>query len=336
MPHLRRLPKHFATVERCIYTCELTTCPTCATPLDLCRHYSFDKTVQHLDRVVALASRPKRCPNSACPTARRCYPAAAAGHFALPHSTYGLDVLVQCGWWHDHDALTSRQILARLQGRVQISRRQIDHFIIQARLLRAAAQADLATVAPSVAAYGGVILSIDGLAPEGAQEQLWLVREVLSGALLAAAWLPRVNHETLQTLLTAVQQVLTTHQWPLLATVSDKQHCLELALQTCWPTVPHQWCQTHYLRQVAAPLEALDQGLKVALRKTVRGGVGPAVGAIAKTAAATPGAFSPGDREWPGGPAGRRRRPADREHGAPGLCGAAANQPEQWAGAGGF
>src|SRR5215216_6546348 len=102
MTHLRRRPKHLPIDERITYACELARCPACATPLQPCRHLTWTKTVQHLDRVAVVSSRPKECPNPACPDAGKRYPSAQAQTVALPHSTYGLDVLALIGWYRDH------------------------------------------------------------------------------------------------------------------------------------------------------------------------------------------------------------------------------------------
>jgi len=78
-----------------------------------------------------------------------------------------------------------------------------------------------------VDAHGGLKVALDGLAPEGASEQLWVVREVESQITLVVAWLDKVDHETLQTLLRPVEEL----GMPLLATISDKQPCIKKALE---------------------------------------------------------------------------------------------------------
>src|SRR5439155_13563865 len=173
------------------------------------------------------------------------------------------------------------------------------------------------SLAAAVATYGGLILSLDGLEPEGAQEQLWVVREVLTGTTLAVGWLPRVSQPTLATLLQPVVQLLQQAQWPLLATLSDKQEVVELVLTTLWPSVPHQWCQAHYLRNLAAPIQDRDHALKVALRRDLRQALRPSLRQVAATAEA--GAFSPSTGEWPECAAS----PADRERTDGGGGGAA-------------
>ena len=42
-----------------------------------------------------------------------------------------------------------------------------------------------------VALRSGLILSLDGLAPEGGEPQLWVVRELTSGLTLRSGWLAK-------------------------------------------------------------------------------------------------------------------------------------------------
>nr|HID13106.1 hypothetical protein [Anaerolineae bacterium] len=121
-------------------------------------------------------------------------------------------------------------------------------------------------MAQVAAERGGLIISLDGLEPEGASEQLWVVREVQSERTLVVGWLARVNHQTLKRLLAPVVAL----GLPVLATVSDKQGCVRKALEETWPEVPHQWCQSHYLGNVTRPIYDQDRTLKTELRKTIR------------------------------------------------------------------
>src|SRR5438552_8822244 len=89
------------------------------------RHWSWAKTVQQLDRTIYVASRPKRCANPLCAAYGQPLVSATAQQLALPHSSYGLDVVAQLGWWRDHDHLSTAELHALLQGRVQICRRSI-------------------------------------------------------------------------------------------------------------------------------------------------------------------------------------------------------------------
>jgi hypothetical protein len=58
-------------------------------------------------------------------------------------------------------------------------------------------------------------------------------------------------------------------KWPILAVFSDKQTGLGSALATVLPHSHHQWCQVHYLRDVAEPPAEADAAFKGELRKAV-------------------------------------------------------------------
>jgi len=53
-----RTPKPLYAHERIIYQPELLTCPHCGDLLVMCNYLAWNKTVQMLDRVLSVASRP--------------------------------------------------------------------------------------------------------------------------------------------------------------------------------------------------------------------------------------------------------------------------------------
>jgi hypothetical protein len=59
-----RTPKRLYPEERLIYHPDLLTCPHCGDLLVTCNYLAWDKTVQRLDRVLSVASRPSRCPHA--------------------------------------------------------------------------------------------------------------------------------------------------------------------------------------------------------------------------------------------------------------------------------
>jgi len=290
--------KHLKVQERHIYNPEIAICPHCGEPLQARGHYQWRKTVQHLDRVVYVASRGRECVNPHCKHQGQVYTSAAAQTVTVPECTYGLDVIAQIGWWRDKEHLNRQQIHARLQGhKVQISEREVDHLYARYQVLLACAERrDSERLETIVAERGGLIISIDGLEPEGAAEQLWVVREVQTEVVLLVGWLPRVNHETLGMLLQPVVEL----GLPLLATVSDKQGCVRKALEEVWPDVPHQWCQSHYLGNATAPIYARDSALKTTLRQAVRQEIRQSMGEVLSDSAESGFSPSAGDRTGAG------------------------------------
>jgi hypothetical protein len=314
---MAKTAKSLTVQERYIYNPELEVCPQCGSPLRARPYYQWRKTVQHLAKVAYVASRARECVNPQCAGQGQAYTSAAAQMVSLPECTYGLDVIAQIGWWRDREHLNRQQIHQQLTERgVQMSERQVDHLYARYQvLLGCAERLNRPRLQAVVAERGGLLLSLDGLEPEGASEQLWVVREVQTDLTLVAGWLPRVNHDSLRALLQPVVNLAL----PLLATVSDKQKSVVKVLQEVWPDIPHQWCQSHYLRHAAQPVYDRDAAFKAELRQTIRQGVRQSVGEVLTDAAAS--GFSPSTVERAGHPGDARaggERARDVRGGGPG------------------
>jgi len=133
-------------------------------------------------------------------------------------------------------------------------------------LLRASG-ADLpARLGPVAREHGGLILSLDGLQPEQGNEQLWVVREVQRGAIVAAANLQQASAPCLGPLLRPVQQ----SGLPVLGVISDAQESIRVAVAEVFPGIPHQLCQYHALREATEPLWEADRHLLVQVKKELR------------------------------------------------------------------
>jgi len=278
-----RTPKRLYAQQRLIYQPELLTCPHCGDLLVMCNYLAWNKTVQTLDRVLSVASRPGRCPNETCAGSRLRLLSAEAQRIALPHSTYGYDVLVRIGWWRYQHHATYREIHAELASHVRISVAHVSYLYQQVYLplLACHERQHRDRLAQIAKAQGGLIIALDGLAPEGGEPQLWFIRELTSGLTLRSGWLSQQDHTTFEAFL----QPLTQLEWPILAVLSDKQTGLMPAVTKVLPESRYQFCQAHYLRNLAEPLAEADSAFKVDLRKAMRQQVG---GLIRKEPRTTP------------------------------------------------
>jgi hypothetical protein len=266
-------PKALYPSARLIYHPELSRCPQCGGPLMLANYLLWDKTVQTLETVLSVASRPACCADPACPAASMRLRSAAGQQVALPHSTYGYDVLVRIGWLRQARRATYTEIHADLAPQIQISPAHIRHLYTQVFLSLVACheQQQHVRLAQAAQHHGGLILALDGLAPEGGEPQLWCIRELLTGLVLRSGWLARQDQSTFEAFLHPLRELA----WPIRAVVSDKQRGLVPAIATVLPTTPHQFCQNHYLRNLAEPLATIDSALNVTVRKAVRHHLGP-------------------------------------------------------------
>jgi len=199
------------------------------------------------------------------------YVSSEAARLVLPHKKYGLDVLVRIGYERDKRQLTWADIRADLPSHIQISERHMGNvYQDYLALMGGANRLDVEALKVAAAQYGGLILTIDGLEPEGGQPQLWVARELLSNTVLAAGWLPRVDEVTLKAFLAPVKAL----DLPWLGMVSDKQTALVNALQATWDELPHQYCQAHYLGNAIIPVYEADRAMRKNIAKDVRAQIG--------------------------------------------------------------
>jgi Transposase, Mutator family len=267
-----RTPKRLYAEERIIYQPELLTCPHCGDLLVMYNYLAWDKTVQTLDRVLSVASRPGHCPHTTCLGSRMRLLSATAQRIALPGSTYGYDVLVRIGWLRQHHHATYSEIRTELAAQIHISPSHVRYLYQQVYLplLACHERQQRTRLAQAAQAQGGLLIALDGLAPQGGEPQMWFVRELSTGLTLRSGWLSQQDQATFEAFLAPLKHL----EWPILAVLSDKQTGLGPAVATVWPNSRHQWCQAHYLRNLAEPLAEADAAFKGDLRKTVRHHVG--------------------------------------------------------------
>ncbi len=267
-----RTPKRLYADERIIYHPALLTCPHCGDLLVMYNYLAWDKTVQTLDGVLSVASRPGHCPHAKCAGSRMHLLSAEAQGIALPGSSYGYDVLVRLGWWRQEYCATYSAIHAELAAQVHISVSHVRYLYQQVYLPLLACherqhQDRLAQVAKH---QGGLILALDGVAPQGGEPQIGFIRELASGLTIRSGWLCQQDQPTFDAFL----EPLTHLEWPMLAVLSDKQTGLVPAVAAVLPHSRHPRCQAHSLRNLAEPLAEAEAACKGALRQRVRQQVG--------------------------------------------------------------
>jgi hypothetical protein len=267
-----RRPKVFPYSTKRICRSEFTTCLSCGTRL---RRYATlsERPIITLSGPIRLTHCGYRCPDPACPSATRSYRSAAADALALPGFTFGLDIVVLVGHLRLAQHHTVDQTHQLLQARLEpfdqtISRREISYlFEAYTTLVRATHEvADDTIWQEQVRARGGLIISIDGIQPDKGNETVYLVRDVLTGRVLAAENVRLSDTETIKRLLAP----LLALGLPILGAVSDAQESLCQAIAALWPDIPHQLCQFHYLREASRPIDELDRGLRKQIRKQIQ------------------------------------------------------------------
>src|SRR2546422_4137530 len=231
------------------------------------------RTVITLEGVIKLNHAGYRCPDPQCVGHTRTYRSVEADALALPHFTYGLDIVLLVGRLRlrEHQTVDEihQEVLTRLEPLgVKIARREILYlFEAYCTLLRASSEAkdDVEWLA-QVEKNGGIIVSVDGIQPEKGNETVYLVRDALTGRVLAAekvlSWETAVMKELLRPVVALGVKVL--------GTISDAQESELLAVEQPWPNAPQPGCQFHALRDAIQPAYEADRKVKTAMRKQMQ------------------------------------------------------------------
>ena len=265
-----RTPREFYPKKPVVYSCELSVCPVCQEPLKVA-YTSGAKTVQTMAGRLTIAHQPRRCLNTACSRHQALCKSAQWQQIAPQHCTYGYDVIAQIGWLRQTHHQRYAAIHAALQPRLQISEAEVRHLYHERYLpLLACYERQHLDQLRTVSQQSGLILSLDGLCPEGGEPQLWVVRELQTGLTLRSGWLSQQDETTFINFLHPIAE-LGLH---VVAVLSDKQRGLEPAVPAVFPHAKHAFCQMHYLKNAAQPVAQEDEAMKVALRKGVRRAIG--------------------------------------------------------------
>jgi len=260
--------RQFGPLRHVRYRPELTACPHCGARLAF-SHPVWAKPIQFLGGPEHVTNLGFRCANPGCDYGRSVYRSAQAEARHVRGSGYGLDVVVRIGHLRFGEHRTREEIWRRLreEAGLAINERHVQNLLeVYLALLRASGDDLPARLGPVAQEHGGLILSLDGLQPEQGNEQLWVVREVQSGAIVAAANLQQASAPFLAPLLRPVQQ----SGLPVLGVISDAQESIRVAVAAVFPGVPHQLCQYHALREATEPLWEADRHLLVQVKKELR------------------------------------------------------------------
>jgi hypothetical protein len=262
-----RIVRRYPEAKRQIFVSELDTCVHCGTELKLRPNWHMRKTIQTMQGPLFLAGRAKMCVNAECTHSGTRYYASQVLLLSLPDSTYGLDVLAYIGWRHEHDQRQLVEIQRELnQKGIEINERNVGKLYRQyLALLGATREGIRRKLDAIVEKHGGVILGVDALQPEGHGSLLYVLYEILSGAVVSAIQLELPNEKDL------TDWLMTYQGYPVLASVSDGEERIIAALRAVWPNAPRQRCQEHFLGNLAEEVLANDTELRKQMRVDLGG-----------------------------------------------------------------
>lgn len=265
-----RTQRELYTEKRVVYECEWDQCPKCGEALRSA-YTSGWKTVQTMSEVITIAQRPKCCEDTECLGNDRLLKSVRWQQIAPIWCTYGYDVIAQIGWQRQIQRQTFSEVHLDLQASLLISETQVRAIYNYRYLpLLACHERQQMERLKAIAVQAGLWLSLDGLAPEGGEAQLWLVRELQSGVTLRCGWMSQQDQSAFVNFLQPIAEMGLR----VAAVMSDKQRGLVPAVAEVFSGAKHSFCQMHYLGNVAEPISEADEAMKIELRQGVRQEIG--------------------------------------------------------------
>lgn len=255
--------------KRIYFRPEIQHCPHCGAKLKR-HHTAWKKNINMLNGVIQAWSMAYKCSNANCPYPNNYYKSAEAELLSMKHTSYGFDVLALVGQLRFQQHMTIGEITEALNQRGVVtsernSQRLYERYLT---LLRASVNDHVKQVLKQVTEdHGGIMISMDGVQPEKGNETLYVIREIFSGTILAAQNLKSSSAEELKKFITPVIEL----GFPVIGIVTDGQQSIRMAMESLLPDVPYQYCQYHYLKDIAKPVVDLDRKLKTGIKKSLRG-----------------------------------------------------------------
>jgi hypothetical protein len=177
-----------------------------------------------------------------------------------------MDTIVFVGIQHDyeHKQFTEIQELLNQRG-IEINDTSVGRlYRLFLALIAGAWPQRRERIAAAAAQHGGLILMADGLEPDGAGPQLYVLWEVFSGTPISGMLIDQADVPHLTDWLTTCRGLID--DLPVLALLSDKEQALVTALRTVWPQAVHQLCQMHFMKNLSEPVHQADQALRHTLQ----------------------------------------------------------------------
>lgn len=255
--------------EKLVYKPEITTCPICGEKL-VYRHCVSNKIVMTLSGAYQIINLGYGCPDKNCKGYDVVYSSEEAFHQSLWYTRYGMDVFAFIGEQRFCNHKTRMEIAEELkQYNVQMTDREVEKMYEKyEQLLKTdSTERQNETYQTCKVRYGGIVLSLDGIQPAKGNETLYVLREVLSGKVIASISMKNGSSKELKE---ALESYVDTDV-PILGFISDGQRSIRKALKELRPDVPYQFCQFHYLKDISKPMVESDRKLKTTIKKNLRG-----------------------------------------------------------------
>jgi hypothetical protein len=254
-----------------VLSVEQEVCSLCQRHLHVCDHRFHP--ILSLQGPLQLVCKLAHCPDPCC--AAHCHTQCplAETQITLPYWLIGWDVFSWLGFrrFRRHWSIPQLQSELKDSYGIRLSDDAISGYLKRYRCMVAARHQDAALLAEHYQDIPSLVLTIDGLQPEKGHETLYVVRELRGKRVWFAEALLSSSTDEVRRLITTAKNWAQQLGKPVELWMSDKQDAFVQGIEAEFPSVPHRYCQNHFLRDLAKPVLEKDSHQKVQMRQKVRG-----------------------------------------------------------------
>lgn len=251
-----RTPAKASSFQPYLLKVPQTHCTVCGARLYACNDVRR-RPLQTLHHRLALILKDKVCRSEGCAQrGKRICPPVEGELPILARRCIGLDVVAWIGEQRTVGKRSMPQIHSALDRDygISISPRHVNNLFKVFLALVHCVNADHAPLREELMKQGRLILSIDAVQFDATSPALFVVRDTISRRILYSERAPKRDAKHLCEILRKVKDIGV----PIDGVVSDKEQVQVLAVAQELPGVPHQYCQTHFLKNV---VKQMDDGL---------------------------------------------------------------------------
>jgi len=257
--------------EKIVLLPDNRVCPYCGGILHVCDHRSHKYF--SLKGPVHLICHLTHCIKADCPGHVRTFSPSSESLYTFPHWLIGWDVFAFIGHrrFSRHWAIPEIREELLETYHVIISHDTIENHIAHYQAMLASRHQDFSQLSKFYEGVSEVVLAIDGLQPEKGHETLYVIREITNKRVWLAEPILSSTAMELEKLIEKAKGLAASLNLKVKLWVSDKQDALLKAIKKVFPRTPHQYCENHFIRDLAKPVLEADSATKVKLRKKIRG-----------------------------------------------------------------
>ena len=241
-------------------------CCFCSSPLRIAQHR--ERHLQTLTQRLAVQTKDRQCSCSGCQNFTLLYRPMEEVRLSLNRCGYGLDVVCMVAEQYIGQNLSLPNIHRLLTEKygIQISQSHVGNLLRLGLALVHCRDVNSEHLRARLHKQGGIILSADAVNFDESSPAFYVLRDVLSGEVLCSQRLELRGSQELQSLFAAVKAI----NIPVLGIISDKEAAIVDAAKTVFPDVPHQFCQVHFLQNLAKPMDSHLSHVTAGVRTIVR------------------------------------------------------------------